>query len=206
MKEKSGERTLLASVLMSAPGPIVLGAALLAGRSATQLADFIRRTAELSAIVVSMVVFRILHRDGAADTARRARLEWIANFGVGAAMCLSGVVMLLIALLSTSSTQGNSVPGLIIALLGVCANSWFFLRYRRLYRSTGETILAVQRRLYGAKTLVDACVTTALAVVVIAPNAPVTRLVDVIGSIIVAVYLVANGIVILRGKQMGGVA
>ena len=45
MKSKSGERTLLASVLMSSPGPIVVGTALFFGRSSTQFADFIRRTA-----------------------------------------------------------------------------------------------------------------------------------------------------------------
>lgn len=56
MKGQSGERTLLASVLLSSPGPIVVGAGLLIGRSSTQLADFIRRTAELAAIVVSWAV------------------------------------------------------------------------------------------------------------------------------------------------------
>jgi len=46
MKSKSGERTLLASVLMSSPDDSC-GTALFFGRSSTQFADFIRRTAEL---------------------------------------------------------------------------------------------------------------------------------------------------------------
>ena len=37
MKKNSGERTLLASVLLSSPGPLVLGVALFFGRSSTQL-------------------------------------------------------------------------------------------------------------------------------------------------------------------------
>ena len=45
----TGQRTLLAAMLLSLPGPLVLGAGLLLGRSSTQLADFIRRTAELGA-------------------------------------------------------------------------------------------------------------------------------------------------------------
>ena len=49
----TGQRTLLAAMLLSLPGPLVLGAGLLLGRSSTQLADFIRRTAELGAIIVS---------------------------------------------------------------------------------------------------------------------------------------------------------
>ena len=63
MKKASGERTLLASVLLSSPGPLVLGAALIYGRSSTQLADFVRRTVELAAIIVSWIVFRVLHRE-----------------------------------------------------------------------------------------------------------------------------------------------
>ena len=41
--KKSGERTLLLSVLMSSPGPLVVGLGLLSGRSSTQIADFVRR-------------------------------------------------------------------------------------------------------------------------------------------------------------------
>lgn len=68
LKSKSGERTLLASVVMSSPGPIVVGVALYFGRSSTQLADFIRRSAELIAIIVSWIVFRIVQRDQAYQT------------------------------------------------------------------------------------------------------------------------------------------
>lgn len=41
--KKSGKRTLLLSVLMSAPGPLIIGLGLTVGRSTTQLADFLDR-------------------------------------------------------------------------------------------------------------------------------------------------------------------
>ena len=47
--KKSGSRTFLMSVLMSSPGPLVVGLGLLAGRSSTQIADFVRRSSELLA-------------------------------------------------------------------------------------------------------------------------------------------------------------
>lgn len=148
MKSKSGERTLLASVVMSSPGPIVVGFGLLLGKSSTQLADFIRRTAELIAIIVAWVVFRMTSKDGVADAARKTRLEETANRCVGLAMCLSGAVMMLIAFLPGSTDKGNVIPGLIIAILGVTTNSWFWLRYRNLDRANPNAILAVQSRLY----------------------------------------------------------
>lgn len=198
MKRGNGEKTLLASVLLSSPGPIVVGAGLFLGRSSTQLADFIRRTAELAAILVSWVVFRLIHKGVELDAARKFRLERTANLCVGAAMCLSGAAMALIALFSDAAEKGNVIPGLVIAVLGVTTNTWFWLRYRMLNREKPDVILAAQARLYRAKSLVDACVTAALAVVAIMPGTPAARIMDLGGSIIVAVYLIASGIITIR--------
>lgn len=201
MKSKSGERTLLASVVLSSPGPIVVGVGLFLGRSSTQVADFIRRTAELAAIIVSWIVFRILHKHGEPDTKRREKLNQTANLCVGAAMCLSGVAMLFLSIFSTNNEKGNVIPGLVIAVLGVTTNSWFWLRYRKLNLETPDPILAVQSKLYRAKSLVDACVTMALTVVAVVPASPVARYVDLGGSVIVAVYLMINGITTMRNKS-----
>lgn len=124
MKKPSGERTLFMSVLLSAPGPLVVGLGLLVGKSATQLADFVRRTAELAALIVSLIVFRSLHREGAPDHQRKEKLERYATLGVGLAMCLGGAAMALLAFISKTDDKGNVIPGLLIALLGVVTNSW----------------------------------------------------------------------------------
>lgn len=201
MKSRSGERTLLASVVMSSPGPIVVGAGLLLGRSSTQLADFIRRTAELAAIIVAWVVFRMTSKDGAEDAGRKAKLEAVANRCVGLAMCFSGTAMMLIAFLSDHTEKGNVIPGLIIAVLGVSANSWFWLRYRKLDRAEPNAILAVQSKLYRAKSLVDACVTTALAAVALAPHSTAAYYMDIAGSLVVAVYLIVSGVRVLPERK-----
>jgi len=75
----------------------------------------------------------------------------------------------------------------------VVANSIFWVKYTKLNRAEPNAILAVQARLYRAKTLVDACVTTALLSVVIAPASQLSIWLDFIGSIIVAVYLIWCG-------------
>ncbi len=203
MKQKSGERTLLASVLLSSPGPIVVGVGLFFGRSSTQLADFIRRTAELVAIIVSWAVYGLTQKGGNFDQARRIHLERIANLCVGIAMCLGGVAMLLVAFLSPGGETGNVIPGLAIAVLGVITNSWFWLRYRTLDRAKPNAILAVQSRLYRAKSLVDICVTIALITVAVAPGSTAAYYMDLIGSTIVAVYLIFNGaITVYRQKAV----
>lgn len=198
--KKSGSRTLLMSVLLSAPGPLIIGLGLLVGRSSTQIADFIRRSAELLAIIMAYVVYQITTKDGVCDEVRKAKLERLSNIFVGAMMCVGGTFMVALAILSDNADKGNVIPGLVIALLGVIANSIFWVKYTKLNNAEPNAILAVQARLYRAKTLVDGCVTTALLSVVIAPASQLSIWLDFIGSIIVAVYLIWCGIKTIRDE------
>ena len=192
----SGSRTLLLSVLMSAPGPLVVGLGLLAGRSTTQIADFVRRSAELLAIIMSFAVYRITTKEACCEE-RKATLERRANAFVGAMMCLGGIFMILLAFLSDNGDKGNVIPGLAIAVLGVIANTAFWIKYTRLNRKEPNSILQVQSRLYRAKALVDSCVTVALLSVLILPGSPVSYWLEFIGSLIVAVYLIYSGVQVI---------
>lgn len=193
-EKKTGSRTLLWSVIMSSPGPLVVGLGLLTGRSSTQIADFFRRSSELLAIIMAFVVYRMTTKDGQCDEARKRRLERLSNLFVGAMMCLGGAFMIALTLMGGSSDKGNVIPGLTIAVLGVIANTIFWRKYARLNRLEPNAILAVQARLYRAKSLVDACVTIALVAVAVAPNAPESAWLDFIGSLIVAAYLLWCGV------------
>ena len=190
---KSGSRTLLLSVLMSSPGPLVVGLGLMAGRSSTQIADFVRRSTELLAIIMSFVVYRITTKEDTCDEAKRAKLERRSNAFVGAMMCLGGAFMVLLAFLSDNSDKGNVIPGLAIAVMGVIANTAFWIKYTRLNKAEPNAILQVQSRLYRAKALVDGCVTAALLSVVLLPGSPVSYWLDFAGSLIVALYLIYCG-------------
>lgn len=203
MKEKrSGSRTLLWSVIMSAPGPLVVGLGLLVGRSSTQIADFVRRSAELLAIIMAFVTYRLTGGEER-SAAEKERLERISNLFVGAMMCLGGSIMLVLAFVSDNGDKGNVIPGLVIALLGVIANTIFWRKYARLNRAEPNPILAVQARLYRAKSLVDSCVTLALLSVLIAPQSVFSYYFDLIGSVIVAAYLVFCGVQTIRERVTG---
>lgn len=193
-KSQSGSRTLLMSVIMSAPGPLVVGLGLLSGRSSTQIADFVRRSAELLAIIMSFAVYRVTTKDGACDESRRAALERRSNAFVGAMMCVGGAFMIGLTLMSDTADKGNVIPGLAIAVLGVIANTAFWLKYTRLNNQSPNAILQVQARLYRAKSLVDGCVTAALLSVLIAPESPVSFWLDFAGSLVVALYLIWCGL------------
>ena len=192
--KKSGARTLLWSVLMSSPGPLVVGLGLLSGRSSTQIADFVRRSAELLAIIMSFIVFKLTTKDEVCNEEKKQKLERISNVFVGAMMCVGGIFMIILAFMTDNSDKGNVIPGLAIAVMGVIANSIFWRKYTHLNKIEPNAILMVQARLYRAKTLVDGCVTIALLSVVIAPATRISLYLDFIGSLIVAIYLLWCGV------------
>ena len=197
-QQRSGSRTLLWSVIMSAPGPLIVGLGLLSGKSATQAADFLRRSAELLGILMAYITYQLTSREG--EEEKKARMERFSNLFVGAMMCLGGSIMLLLAVVSGNTEKGNVIPGLSIALLGVIANTLFWRKYTRLNKAEPNPILAVQARLYRAKSLVDGCVTVVLLSVAAAPGAGFSQWLDRIGSAVVALYLVWCGLRTIRER------
>ena len=200
-EKKSGYRTLLLSVLMSSYGPVILGLGLRVGHSSTQIADFTRRTAELLALIVAFIIYAVTNKRQELAEAEKQALERKGNLFTGFIMCISGLSMLLLSILSPDTDKGNVVPALVIAFLGVVANSIFWRRYTTLFHRLGNAILGVQARLYGAKTAVDTCVVIALAAVLILPGTKVSFWLDRIGSLLVALYMIRCGMMTIREQE-----
>lgn len=197
-QNSSGNKTMLMSVVMSSPGPLVVGLGLLVGQSSTQLADFVRRSAELLAIIVAFIVYNITGKMSDAEQEKKARFECLSNQFVGVMMCISGVFMMITTFLAPSGEKGNVIPGLSIAIMGVIANTLFWRKYTKLGKETNNAILLVQARLYRAKSLVDICVTTALLTVALLPGSTISFYFDMIGSVIVEIYLIWSGFKTIR--------
>lgn len=193
-QKKVSTKTLLMSVVMSAPGPFIIGLGLLVGKSSTQIADFVRRSAELLGIIMAYVIYKITTKDGVCDNDKKEHLEKISNIFVGAMMCLGGILMLLLAFTANNTEKGNVVPGLIIALLGVVANTLFWRKYTKLNRIEPNAIIAVQARLYRAKSMVDSCVSIALLSVLFLPNSEFSYYLDFGGTVVVSIYLTWCGV------------
>ena len=197
-ENRSSFRTLLTSVLFSMSGPIVLGLGLMVGRSSTQIADFARRTAELIALVIALITFCITENNSEKSEDEKEIIKKKSNILVGIIMCVSGLLMLLILLVFGQKDKGNVIPALVIALLGVTFNSFFFFRYAGLYKKTGNSILEVQGRLYGAKSLVDLVVTSSLMVILFFPKSDASAIIDRIGTFFVSAYMLFCGIRTIR--------
>ena len=192
-ENRSGAKMLLWSIIISAPGPLAVGLSLIAGRSSTQIANFVRRSAELLAIIMAFVVYKMVEKEGVCDE-RKKMLERRSNTFVGSTMCLAGAVMALLWLTSENTDHGNVVPGLVVAILGAVSNLLLWIKYVHLAVAEGNAILTVQARLYRAKTFVDTSVTVALLSVLIAPQSAIAYWLDFVGTMVVAIYLLWCGV------------
>ena len=191
---KSGKKTLLFSIFTSSPGPLVIGLGLLIGKSSTQIADFVRRSIELIAIILAFIVYSITTKENNVDENKKSKYEKGTNIFVSIAMIVSGIIMIILAILGGNDEKGNVIPGLVIAGLGLLANSFFWIKYTKLSNETNNKILKVQSRLYRAKTFVDFSVVVALSVVLFSTNPTLSYYFDLIGTICVSVYLIITGI------------
>lgn len=198
MTDRRGRRTLLASVLLSAPGPLALGLGLLAGQSATQIADFVRRSVEFAATVVSWLVYRACAPLPAQD-ARRLRLERRARTGVAAAMIIAGVAMGALAAMGYAgrARSGSPVPALVIAILSVISNGIVAINYGIAWKRTPGDVLRAQRTMYRTKAAVDLSVCATLTAV-LALRGPPQRAADLAGGAVVTAVLLVNGLRALK--------
>ena len=73
----------------------------------------------------------------------------------------------------------------------------------KLNKKEPNAIILVQARLYRAKSLVDTCVTVALLSVAILPQSEISYYIDLIGSVIVALYLMWCGIKTIYERAKG---
>jgi divalent metal cation (Fe/Co/Zn/Cd) transporter len=158
---------------------------------------------ELVALFLSWWVFHQLQQNLGLSETDQARLERTVGISVAGAMICSGAVMLIVALsrLSAYEPGGKVALGLTIAALGLLTNSWFWWRYTALTREQYSSVIAAQQGLYRAKASVDLCVVIALAAVAIAPAHPATRYVDILGSVMVAGYLLWAGLRMMQSHS-----
>lgn len=191
---KRRERTLRAAMLLSMWAPLAAGFAVIVGNSTTQLADFVRRSMELAAMIIAWLTFRQVFGNPGQSPQSAARLERYASLSVAGALGCSGLVMLGLAAVRAASHRpsGNVLPGLIIAGLGLAVNIYFWQRYRRMNKEQHNSITEAQSQLYRAKSLTDLGVLVALGSIAVAPGQ--TRWIDLMGTGAVAVYLLWSGL------------
>lgn len=200
---KSKERTMLTALLLSSFGPFVTGISVYLSNSGTLTADFIRRLTELFAMFVSWYLFRYINRKKPGKQ-KIHKYEQLSKSGVGIAMIVSSIIMLIMALNSLRSVtypSGNMYPGLAIALLGALTNGFFWRRYEKLNAHKHDEITRNQAVLYKAKTAVDIYVLLAALSIILLKPGRTTSIIDLLGNIGVSAYLAYTAVSLYLPKN-----
>ena len=191
--DRRRERTLALAVALSAWGPLATGIAVALARSTTQVADLVRRSVELAAMTLAWATARRLRRNPNVAPAVAARWARSTAIAVAVALAVSGAATAVGLVVGARWTPSGDVRlGLAIATLGLLVNGAFWLRYRAMARARIDPIVDGQRRLYGAKVVVDAAVVAALGTLRWAPAGIWTTVVDRAGAAAVAAYLLTS--------------
>lgn len=190
-QNKTNKKIMIYSVLLSLPGPIVTGIPAFVSLSSTQIADFIRRTAELIPLIVSLIIYIKLDNKIEVNENDKNKLHKIANKTVTWSMFISAMSMLTLGIMRLFfyNSNGKVGSGLIIAILGLMTNFGFWLKYKKILKEKYDSIIEGQYKVYTAKSSIDLCVVIALTCVFLFTTSHITKYIDSFGCIIVSIYL-----------------
>lgn len=200
MKQDKRLRTLILSITFSSFGPIVTFIAILMNTSSTQVADFVRRTVELSVLIFALMVYLKIKKQLLKDTTI-VKLQKKVYRLLAIVLMLSALVLIYLfiqALINPRVPEGNVWLGLSIASLGVLFNGYFWFAYRRFDQQKESFVMDSQSKMYQAKTLVDINVVIALSSIVLFENSMISYWIDTIGTLIIAIYLLLRSLTLIK--------
>ncbi len=194
---RSRKKTLILSIVFSSFGPFVLLWALFLNTSTTQLADFLRRTVELSVLILAFWMFLRLEK----QPSRKCYYQKIMYRTSGGVLILSALflfVVLVINLVNPVAPTGNVILGLSVAALGVVFNAYFSIRYKGFNLDKPNAVMDTQGKLYQAKTVVDVNVVITLGSMLVFTNPTVLYAIDSVGTSVIVVYLMIRGLTMIK--------
>jgi divalent metal cation (Fe/Co/Zn/Cd) transporter len=170
------------------------------GGSLTILAEAIRGSLMSLTELFSLVVMRRIHRGQLADLEfGTGKLEQVANTVIGAAMLGGAVWIVIRALTVLVGERAVGAPfGLAMAAIAGALNAYLnflaWVRMRRALRTESSLVMVGQLRARIVKLASSLFVLVTMTLAALAMDEEVAAWADVIGSLFVAAFIVANAL------------
>lgn len=194
---RKGRKNLIFALCISVPGPVALAISMLDGTSATETADLVRRSCELLSILLAYIVFEITVRKLSGNEKKRERLEVFVKYFTGCAMCISGAIMIYVAIAGFGGEKGNVTTSLVLAVIGAVVNAKLYVNYKAMQNA----VLSVQAKLHRVKMFFDALMVVILLIWMIVPSDTVKVYTDFIGSLAISGYIIWSGVRVFIDKK-----
>ena len=190
---KKGRANLLFATLVCIPGPLVLAIDLAFGVNSTLIADLIKRSIDLLTVLLAWIIYELtIHNSITSET--KARLEVFVKYFTGISMCVSGGIMIYVAIVDFGINKGDMIPSLFFAFTGAVLNVILYLNYR----SMENPVLRVQAKLHRVKMLFDCGMVIILFIWILTSNDTVKQYTNAIGTAFISLYLVWSGFRLLE--------
>lgn len=193
---KKGRKNLFFATLVCVPGPFLLVMGMLGGANTTQIADLIKRSCDLLTEVLAWLIYELTLCNFIKNNTKHA-LEKLVKYFTGASMCISGGVMIYVAVADFGGTHGNMYPSLFLAVTGAVINVILYLNYR----SMNNAVLSIQAKLHKVKALFDIALTAILLVWILCPHGAVREYFNVFGTALISLYMIFSGIRVLEIRR-----
>jgi len=193
-KERTVLVSLIVDLLLWIPDII---AAFLSG-SITMLADVLKCGNEIIATFLAYITLRRMRRGGAYTyDYGMGKFENFTGIITGAVMLVSLILVFFTAVHRIAFPEGLNADGAYLGIglmaLGVCVNSWLWIRNYRLAQKEHSPIMDSQWRLFRTKAFSDASVLAALVLSMAFHDAGWALYIDPLASFIIAGFLLQSG-------------
>ena len=193
-KERTVLISLVVDLLLWVPDII---AAFLSG-SITMLADVLKCGNEIIATFFAYITLRRIRRGGAYTyDYGMGKFENFTGIITGAVMLVSLILVFFTAVHRIAFPEGLNADGaylgIVLMALGVCVNSWLWIKNYRLALKEHSPIMDSQWRLFRTKAFSDASVLAALVLSMVFHDAGWALYIDPLASFIIAGFLLQSG-------------
>lgn len=197
---KQGRKNLFFATLVCLPGPLWLAISMRGGANSTQIADLIKRSCDFLTVALAWLVYELTTSNFISETVK-LRLEKFIKYFTAASMCLSGLIMIYVAVATLDGHHGNMFPSLFLAATGALINVGLVWNYR----SMKNPVLMVQAKLHSTKALLDFGLVAILLTWILCPYDNIRHYADLVGTIVISLYLIWSGLRVLNiGKKKAG--
>lgn len=204
LKQNSQTAQALLAVIATFVGLVPTVYATYVSNSITLFSDFLRCLAEFIAVLLAWIILKKISRsDRVAYNYGFGKFENIASLAVAASMCVSFLVLAF--LVYHRFTQPvelyNTGFGMCLSSLAVLANTALAVHYYRYNKSNPSAVIDAQWKLFRAKSVASLVVVGSLAATYIYQEAAWVLYCDVVGSALVALFLLYSAYSILTASM-----
>jgi hypothetical protein len=169
------------------------------GANSTQIADLIKRSGDFLTVALAWLVYELTILNSI-KIRTKIRLEKFIKYFTGISMCLGGLIMIYVAFADSDGAHGNMLPSLFLATTGALINIWLCFNYR----SMKNPVLLIQAKLHRTKALLDGGLAAILLTWLLCPHDTVRHYADIVGTVIISLYLIWSGFKILVFPKLKG--